>query len=177
MKFVELIHRLNTRLRPGPVTDGHNGGGDTTGISAVAYASLADKRDNGPCAGAELNSVSLEELSVIARNLLLDKDLEVSKIRPFFWTMVEVYVERFQIFPFDAVKALYNYLELHGYPKQQLRELIVQLEMLYQKQHGEYARENGLRPAKGAMLDEEIKELRETLKYAAIAAERIEGYE
>ena len=59
--------------------------------------------------------LSLDELTQISRSMLMDKNLEVSKVRPFFWTMVETYVDRFQVFPFDAVKALFSYLELNEF--------------------------------------------------------------
>jgi len=128
-------------------------------------------------ADADFNHISLEDLCVMTRNMLMDDNLEVSRIRPFFWTMVETYVDRFQVFPFDAIKALFSYLELHAYPEAQLRELTKQLEQLYEKQHGRPMREPAKLPARHELLEDEINELRETLKYAAIVGERIENDE
>jgi hypothetical protein len=106
--------------------------------------------------------------------MLMDKDLEVSKVRPFFWTMVETYVDRFQVFPFDAIKALFSYLELRDYPEQQLRDLVRQLEEIYQKQYGAPMRDSTPSAVSGENLDDEITALRDTLKYAAIVGERSE---
>lgn len=121
-------------------------------------------------------SISLDKLTELARKVLLDEDLEVSKVRPFFWTMVETYVDRFQVFPFDAIKVLFSYLELHEYPEEELRDLVKRLEKLYKKEHGSSLRKSGQASAVdstgGQTLDEEISQLRETLKYAAIVGER-----
>ena len=96
---------------------------------------------------SEYNHISLEDLSKIARNMLMDKNLEASKVRPFFWTMVETYVKRFRVFPFDATTALFSYLELNEYPEDQLRDLVKQLEKLYKKQYGRPMREPEQQPA------------------------------
>lgn len=127
---------------------------------------------------------SLDDLSRITREMLMDKDLEVSKVRPFFWTLVEAYVDRFQVFPFDVNKALFSYLESQDYPQDEMRELVKKLEKLYKKQHGAPMREPEARPESGTApvpdkntvhsLDDEISELRETLKYAAIVGERLD---
>lgn len=128
---------------------------------------------------SDYKHLSLDDLSEISRSMLLDKNLEVSKVRPFFWTMVETYVDRFQVLPFDAIKALFSYLELHQYPKEQLRDLVEQLERLYETQHGRPMRESERQPVSEGnselMLDDEINQLRETLKYAAIVGERLDG--
>ena len=128
--------------------------------------------------------LSLDDLSKMTRKMLMDKDLEVSKVRPFFWTLVETYVDRFQVFPFDAVKALFSYLELQDYPQDEMRELVRKLEKLDKKQHGSSMREPESRPGPEPLpdtgekavrsLDDEISELRETLKYAAIVGERLD---
>jgi hypothetical protein len=137
-------------------------------------ASLADHSAGQLASAADYTHLGLDELSKITRDMLMDKNLEVSKVRPFFWTMVETYVDRFQVFPFDAIKALFSYLELREYPEQQLRDLMQQLEEIYQKQHGDSMRElePSPSPASDENLDDEIKALRETLKYAAIVGER-----
>lgn len=139
-------------------------------------ASLTDHGVSRSVSKSDDKHLSLDDLSKITRAMLMDKDLEVSKVRPFFWTLVETYVDRFQIFPFDATKALFSYLELQDYPQDEMRELVNRLEKLYKKQHGSAMREP--RPDKGvetvSSLDDEISELRETLKYAAIVGERFD---
>lgn len=142
-------------------------------------ASLTGQAESQAASDADYSHLSLDDLSRITQNMLLDKNLEVSKVRPFFWDMIETYVERFQVFPFDARKALFSYLELHEYPEEQLRDLVKQLEKLYKKQYGRPMRESEQQPVSsdtGAQtLDDEINALRETLKYAAIAGERLDG--
>jgi hypothetical protein len=141
-------------------------------------ASLSDQAESQTDSSSDYKHLSLDDLSTISRNLLMDKNLEVSKVRVFFWNMVEFYVERFQVYPFDAVKALFSYLELHEYPEEQLRDLIEQLEKRYKKQYGRSLHESDQLPAgsePGQLLDDEINELRETLKYAAIVGERFDG--
>ena len=125
--------------------------------------------------------VGLDDLSKMARSMLIDNNLDASKVRPFFWTLVEAYVERFQVFPFDAGEALFSELELQQYPEQRLRDLVKQLEKLYETHHGRPMPESEQQFATGETrvqtLDDEISELRETLKYAAIAGERLDGKE
>ncbi len=148
-------------------------------------ASLTDKSVNQSAFDSDSKHLSLDDLSRITRRMLLDKNLEVSKVRPFFWTMVETYVDRFQVFPFDAIKALFSYLELREYPEQQLRDLVEQIELLYEKQYGKPMREQSLPSirkedkyfARDTMLEDEINELRETLKFAAIVGERTDDLE
>ena len=144
--------------------------------------SLTDHGVDQPHSRSDEKHLSLDDLSKIAREMLMDKDLEVSKVRPFFWTLVEAYVDRFQVFPFDVIKALFSSLELQDYPQDEMRELVKKLEKLYKKQHGTAMREAVSRPEprpdteKKAVrsLDDEISELRETLKYAAIVGERLD---
>lgn len=141
-------------------------------------ASFSDQFESQTDSYSNYKNLSLDDLSTISRNLLMDKNLEVSKVRTFFWTMIETYVDRFQVFPFDAIKALFSYLELHEYPEEQLRDLVEQLEKRYKKQYGRPMRESDQLPAigeHGQLLDDEISELRETLKYAAIVGERLDG--
>ncbi|UCB54522.1 MAG: hypothetical protein JSW45_11355 [Thiotrichales bacterium] len=140
-------------------------------------ASIANRSPDRAESRIDTGDISLDELAEISRSMLLDENLEVSKVRPFFWTMVETYVDRFQIFPFDAIKALFSYLELHEYPEEEMRELVKRLEKLYKKQHGRPMQESEPVPDSDEngvpTLDEEINELRETLKYAAIVGERL----
>lgn len=141
-------------------------------------ASLTDPSESQAVPYSDHEHLSLDDLSKISRSMLMDKNLEVSKVRPFFWTMVETYIDRFQVFPFDAIKALFSYLKLHDYPEDQMRDLVKQLEKLYKKQYGRPMRESEPPPARhevsSEMLDDELNELRETLKYAAIVGERLD---
>lgn len=141
-------------------------------------ASITGQSIDRPETKIDHKNIGLDELTELSRNMLLDEDLEVSKVRPFFWTMVETYVDRFQVFPFDAIKALFSYLELHEYPEEELRDLVKRLEKLYKKQHGSSLSKSGSEPscdgAAGQTLDQEISQLRETLKYAAIVGERLD---
>ena len=142
---------------------------------ADRVASFADHTASQVASEIDYRQLGLDELSKITRDMLMDKNLEVSKVRPFFWTMVETYVDRFQVFPFDAIKALFSYLELRDYPEQQLRDLVQQLEDIYQKQYGRSMREPIQSVASRADLGDEIAALRDTLKYAAIVGERSEA--
>jgi hypothetical protein len=137
-------------------------------------ASLAEHSTGQDVSEVDDRHLDIDELSKLTRAMLMDKDLEVSKVRPFFWTMVETYVDRFQVFPFDAIKALFSYLELRDYPEQQLRDLVRQLEEIYQKQYGTPMRDSTPSAVSGENLDDEITALRDTLKYAAIVGERSE---
>lgn len=113
----------------------------------------------------------LTRLGELAIKLLNDKNLEVSKVRPFFWSLVETYVDRFQLYPFDASKALFNQLELSDYPEDTVLRLVKQLESQFEKSHGRPLRKSTLLVCQHAALDDEIQELRASLKYAAMVAE------
>ena len=173
--MVAFIQRILMPLRATVAIGEHKG--DSAAPAAAIAAPIARHQSDKSRVTMDLENISLEELADITRHRLTDRNLEVSKVRPFFWVMVEAYVDRFQLFPFDAVKSLFNYLEFHGYPEHQLRELITRLEELYQQQHGTPVQESARAPDRSAMLEEDILELRQTLKYAAIAGERIESYE
>ena len=118
---------------------------------------------------------NIDQLAEYACDLLRNKKLEVSKVRPFFWSMVETYVDRFQVYPFDVVKALFSYLELRDYPEDEIKSLVAQLETLYQKQHGRALGKTQGKSTAPALeqqsLDDEISELRDSLKYAALVGE------
>ncbi len=124
---------------------------------------------------------NLDQLSEVAQHLLNDANLEVSKVRPFFWSLVETYVDRFQVYPFDVTKALFCYLESGNSSEAELRHLIGQLEALYEKNHGAIpeplsAAESGeyleRQPAKmPETAHEEIERLRACIKYAARVSE------
>ena len=119
----------------------------------------------------QLSQLDLTQLGALASRLLNDKNLEVSKVRPFFWSLVETYVDRFQLYPFDINRALFSYLELNDYPEDTVQALVKQLESQFEASHGRpLRRSTGLLCQKDA-LDEEIKELRDSLRYAALVAE------
>ena len=113
----------------------------------------------------------LEQLGELAIELLNDKNLEVSKVRPFFWSLVEAYVDRFQLYPFDVSKMLFSHLELNDYPKDQIEKLVAQLESQYEKAHGIALRKSTELVEQHDKMDEELKPLRDSLKYAAMVGE------
>lgn len=120
---------------------------------------------------ASTSPENLSQLAVLAVKLLNDKNLEVSKVRPFFWTLVETYLDRFQRYPFDVNRALFSYLESNNYPEETTLELVKQLESQFEKQHGHPLREPVQSVCSQATLDDEMKALRDSLKYAAMVAE------
>jgi hypothetical protein len=117
---------------------------------------------------------NLTQLGDLAIQLLNDKNLEVSKVRPFFWSLVETYVDRFQLYPFDVKKALFSYLELIDYPEDTMLELVKQLESQFEKSHGRPLRKSTQQYCQPDALDEEIKGLRDSLRYAALVSESSE---
>lgn len=118
-----------------------------------------------------LAKLDLTQLGDLASDLLNDKNLEVSKVRPFFWSLVETYVDRFNLYPFDVNKALFSNLELNDYPEEAVLQLVQQLESQFEKTHGRPLRKSAQRLCAQNALDEEIKKLRDSLKYAAMVAE------
>lgn len=48
---------------------------------------------------SRLERLDLTQLGELVGRLLKDESLEVSKVRPFFWSLVEAYVDRFQLYP------------------------------------------------------------------------------
>jgi hypothetical protein len=113
----------------------------------------------------------LTQLGELAITLLNDKNLEVSKVRPFFWSLVETYVDRFHLYPFDVNKALFSQLELNDYPEESILQLIRQLEKQFEKVHGRPLRKPVPPLSEPGALDDEIQALRDSLKYAAMVAE------
>lgn len=113
----------------------------------------------------------LSQLQRLAIQLLNEKDLKVSQVKPFFWSMVETYVDRFQIYPFDVNKALFSYLELNEFPEELVLTLVKQLEAEFEKAHGRPLRKSTQLRCQQDVLDDAIKELRDSLKYAAMVAE------
>jgi len=82
---------------------------------------------------------NFDQLALSAHKLLNDEHLEVSKIRPFFWSLVETYVDRFQVYPFDVSKALFGYLELEACSEDEVQALIGKLEQLCENKKIEMA--------------------------------------
>lgn len=117
---------------------------------------------------------NLTDLSERAIYLLNTKNLEVSKVRPFFWSMVETYVDRFCVYPFDIKKAVFSYLELKDYPEEMVIELVKQLESRFEKLHGRPLRKSTQLLSSKDALSDEIKGLRDSLKYAAMVPEKDE---
>lgn len=113
----------------------------------------------------------LTQLGDLAIKLLNDKNLEVSKVRPFFWSLVEAYVDRFHLYPFDVNKALFSQLELNDYPEETILQLVKQLEAQFEKSHGRPLRKSTRLVSEQGALDDEIKELRDSIRYAAMVAE------
>lgn len=115
----------------------------------------------------------LTQLGERAVELLKDKDLKVGKVKPFFWSMVEAYVDRFQYYPFDIFRALISYFEVRDYPEDEMRKLIEKLESQFEEAHGRPLRKPLPQQStrQGSGLDDEIKELRDSLRYAAMVAE------
>lgn len=114
---------------------------------------------------------NLDQMSDAVRRLLMDSHLEVSKVRPFFWSMVEAYVDRFHMYPFDIVKAIFSYLESEDYPADEMRALVKKLEECYEQQFGEPMHKSTQLVCSDDGLDDEIKELRESIKYASMVGE------
>lgn len=124
--------------------------------------------------GASRDDVPIKDLVLLGeymRVALNDEDLKVGEVHSFFWSMVETYVDRFQQYPFDINKALISYLELQEYPEEMVRQLVDQLEAQFEVIHGRPLREPTTQKSKSDALDEEINQLRGSLKYAAMVAE------
>jgi len=114
---------------------------------------------------------NLTQLGELAITFLNDKHLQVSKVRPFFWSLVETYVDRFRRYPFDVKKALFSQLELTDFKEEEVLDIIKQLEVRYQQTHGKALRQSTQLLSKKDSLNDEIKELRDCLRYAAMVSE------
>lgn len=80
-------------------------------------------------------------------------------------------MDRFQVYPFNINKALFSYLELHEYPEAEMKTLVQQLEQRYLEQYGKPMKKATELVTEGECLDSEIRELRDSLKYASLVAE------
>ena len=86
----------------------------------------------------------------------------------------DVEFDRFKVegpYPFDMVKALFYYLELTTIPEQQMHDLIEKLEGIYKQQYGKPYHKPLAKAEDISPLDDEMTELRESLKYAAMVGE------
>lgn len=118
-----------------------------------------------------VDTSNLEQLGKLVSDALNDKNLKIGDVHQFFWSMVETYVDRYQTYPFDINKALISFLEMKDYPEETVRELIMQLESEFQQIHGRPLRKPEQLVSKLEALDDELKQLRDSLKYAAMVAE------
>jgi AAA+ ATPase superfamily predicted ATPase len=136
------------------------------------HHSIPDAEDKfSQCRETDSFPTDLTGLGELARELLNDSNLEVSKVKPFFWSLVETYVDRFQHFPFDIKKVLFSYLEMKEFPRDYVESLIAQIESQYEAQHGKPLHKSTELLSRRDGLDEDMKALRDTLKYAAMVAE------
>jgi len=115
---------------------------------------------------------NITQLGELAVKLLSENNLQVNQVRPFFWAFVELYLDRFHSYPFDIIKALISYLEIKEFPKDITLELINQIESEFEKTHGCPLRNPPQPDSQQVALDDEIKELRDSLKYAAMVGEK-----
>jgi hypothetical protein len=149
---------------------------ETLSKMVASLNGLAEEQGTRSAGGSAL---SFDELSAMACSRMRDGNLDAGDIGPLLRNMVEAYVDRFQAFPFDVVETLFAYLALRDFPEEAMRGLVERLEQRYQKHYGVSLRKSGNPPvgnvAAQPTLDEEISQLRETLKYAAIAGERLDG--
>lgn len=119
----------------------------------------------------ELSRLDLDQIGTLASRRLNDKNLEAGNVHSFFWSMVETHVDRFQCYPFDINKALFSYLEISEFPEDMVRNLVRQLESQFEKTHGRPLHKPTQLIYQNDVLDDEIKELRDSLKYAALVSE------
>lgn len=143
-------------------------------LKSEVITSIDNHRLNHQNSGAgEQNTTpkNLDELTQLARKMLMEESLEVSKIKPLFWSMIEIYIDRFQAFPFDVAKALQSYLELNEYPADQMQNLVSQLEEMYALKYGRPMKQSTQLISEQESLDEEIRSLRDSLKYATMVGE------
>lgn len=111
---------------------------------------------------------NLDELMQLARTMLMEEHLEVSKVRPLFWSMIETYVDRFHTFPFDIVKALHCHLELIDCSSEEMHAMVKNIEEVHVNRYGHPMKQSTKLISEKDTLEDEIKELRDSLKYASM---------
>ena len=121
-----------------------------------------------------LSQLNLDQLGELASQRLNNKKLKAGNVHAFFWSMVEAHVDRFQCYPFDINKALFSYLEVSEFPEDMVQNLVRQLESQFEQTHGRPLRKSTQLVSQSDALDDEIRELRDSLKYAALVSERDE---
>lgn len=165
-------------------TDGTQDDG-STGNDALISETLSEQlaslnryplEDESP-QSADRDHFSLDELAAMSCSALQDQSLQISEVRSFLRTLLETCVSRFPLYPFDVISTLFRYPEMQQVPEEELRGLVERLEAVCREQHGVPLREPGRQQvgeqAAAPTLDQEINQLRETLKYAAIVGERL----
>ena len=100
--------------------------------------------------------------------MLMQEQLEVSKVRPLFWSMIETYVDRFHTFPFDIVKALHCHLELIDCSSEDMHAIVKNIEEVHMDRYGHPMKQSTQLISEKDTLEEEMKELRDSLKYASL---------
>ena len=111
---------------------------------------------------------NLDELMQLARKMLMQEQLEVSKVRPLFWSMIETYVDRFHTFPFDIVKALHCHLELIDCSSEEMHAMVKSIEEVHVNRYGHPMKQSTRLISEKDTLEEEIKDLRDSLRYASM---------
>ena len=111
---------------------------------------------------------NLDELTQLARTMLMEEQLDVSKVRPLFWSMIETYVDRFHTFPFDIVKALHCHLELIDCSSEDMHAIVKNIEEVHMKRYAHPMKQSTRLLSEKETLEDEIKELRDSLKYASM---------
>jgi hypothetical protein len=168
-----MISSLFRRAFAKEAADENNKNDANEALKSRMHTEVATRvdEDSESSAGSLFVKKDMDHLSAAVCELLVDKNLEVSKVRPFFWSMVEVYVDRFHKYPFDIVKALFLYIEAEDYSADETRALVNKLEEHYERQYGEPMHKSTKLVCSDDGLDDEIKELRESIKYASMVGE------
>lgn len=174
MKAVTELRFNPDILYPGVTTGNNNNNGYKSlmpQLTNEVLASIVNRRLSPQKPAAEEQASppqNIDELMLLAREMLMQEQLEVSKVKPLFWSMIETYVDRFQDFPFDVSKALQSYLEVNKYPSDMMRGMVLDLEKMYARKHGKPMKQSTQLIDTQDSLDDEVKALRESLKYAAV---------
>lgn len=111
---------------------------------------------------------NIDELTQLARTMLMQEQLEVSKVRPLFWSMIETYVDRFHTFPFDIVKALHCHLELIDCSSEEMHDIVKIIEEMHINRYSQPMKQSTQLLSEKETLEDEIKELRDSIKYASL---------
>jgi hypothetical protein len=91
------------------------------------------------------------------REFIADQDTSRLELRSMLNDLVDVYVSRFNDYPFDAIRMLNQALEIDRVPQDRLDQLMMTLQLFYQGQLGHADRETSaeyLRQSVNAYVDE-----------------------